>query len=233
MTVLSVTREACTQGIALEQPTLLIGSTTREVVELAGLVQDVADMIARSFEWQKLNAIATITGDGATEDFDLPADYDRMLKKSQLWSSSLETPLSPISGRDKWLGLDVQSFDFVINAWIIYGGQVHVKPALATGVTAKYWYQSNKKVVATDGTTTKASFTADSDVFRLDEQLLKYGLIWRWRSMKGLPYAEDLATYGRRLEQLASDDKGSRMIRIGRSRFSQDLTVAYPQSITG
>jgi hypothetical protein len=233
MTILSAIQDACTSGIALDKPTSVVGSATREHLELASIAQEMAEMIANSHEWEAFNTLATITGDGSTEDFDMPSDYDRMLTKSQLWSSSLETPLTPISDRDRWLELDIKTFDFVVNAWIKYGGQIHIKPALANAVTAKYWYQSNKIIVAADGTTTKTDITSDTDVFRLDERLLKLGVVWKWREMKGLSYAEDLNTYERLLAKRINQDKGSRMIRVGRVRMPGDAKVAYPTSITG
>lgn len=229
MSLLTVFQQACTSGIALEKPSAVYGSTTREHVELANIANEMAAMIAASHEWQILNKIAVITGDGTTEDFALPADFDRMLDKSQLWSTSLETPLSPISDRDQWLELDIKSFDFVINAWIIYAGEIHIKPALSTGVQVKYFYQSN--LWGLNGSTPISEFTADTNTFRIDERLLKLGIIWKWREMKGLPYAEDLATYERLLAKLAMRDKGSRIIRLGKAVLPRDTTVAYPQSI--
>ena len=229
MSLLSVFQQACTSGIALERPTAVFGSSAREHIELANIANEMAAMIAASHEWQILNKLATITGDGTTEDFALPSDYDRMLDKSQLWSTSLETPLSPISDRDQWLELDIKSFDFVINAWIIYGGQIHIKPGLASAVEVKYWYQSN--LWGLDGSTPISEFTSDTDTFRVDERLLKLGIVWKWREMKGLPYAEDLATYERLLSKLAMRDKGSRIIRLGKAVLPRDTTVAYPQSV--
>jgi hypothetical protein len=229
MSLLTVFQQACTSGIALEKPSAVYGSTTREHIELANIANEMAAMIAASHEWQILNKIAVITGDGTTEDFALPADYDRMLDKSQLWSTSLETPLSPISDRDDWLELDIKTFDFVINAWILYAGEIHIKPALSTGVQVKYFYQSN--LWGLNGSTPISEFTADTNTFRIDERLLKLGIIWKWREMKGLPYAEDLATYERLLAKLAMRDKGSRIIRLGKAVLPRDTTVAYPQSI--
>ena len=229
MSLLTVFQQACTSGIALEKPSAVYGSTTREHVELANIANEMAAMIAASHEWQILNKIAVITGDGTTEDFALPADFDRMLDKSQLWSTSLETPLSPISDRDDWLELDIKTIDFVINAWIIYAGEIHIKPALSTGVQVKYFYQSN--LWGLNGATPISEFTADTNTFRIDERLLKLGIIWKWREMKGLPYAEDLATYERLLAKLAMRDKGSRIIRLGKAVLPRDTTVAYPQSV--
>ena len=230
MTALSVAKEVAKKvGIAV--PDALASSTDREHVELLSVMNEMAERIARGHDWQIFNTIATITGDGTTEAHELPSDYDRMLVKSQVWSSSLETPLSPISSRDRWLQLDIQSFDFVINAWIIYGGQMHIKPALASGVTAKYFYQSNLIISPSSGSN-KVAFTADDDTFRLDEQLLKLGVIWQWRENKGLPYAEDMANYEELKARLVARDKGSRMLRVGRVRYPVDVNIAYPQVIT-
>lgn len=229
MTILSVAQDV-SRVIGIDEPDVLLSSTDRQYVELRMIMQEMAERIARGHEWQKFSRIHTLSGDGTTEDFSLPSDYDRMLVKSQVWSSSLETPLSPITDLDKWLGLDVQSFDFVVNAWTIYGGLMHIKPALASGVSAKFFYQSNLIVAPASGDN-KATFTADTDTFRLDEQLLKLATIWRWKEAKGQAYAEWMQDYEELKERLVTRDKGSRMVRVGRVRMPADVTMAYPQVI--
>jgi hypothetical protein len=229
MTVLSVIQETA-KVIGVTVPDQVFSSTVREHVELASLAQEMAERIVNGHDWQALSKVATVTGDGTTESFDLPTDYDRMLVKSSVWSSSLETALSPITSLDRWLELDVQSFDFVVNAWTIYGGQIHIKPALATGVTAKFFYQSNLFASHASGLNTN-EFTADTDGFGISERLLKLGLIWRWKEQKGQPYAEWMADYEELKERLVARDRGSRMMRIGRVRMPGDVTTAYPQAI--
>lgn len=228
MTILTVAQEVA-KVVGMEVPSALMASTEREHVELASLAQEMAERIASGHDWQVLSRIHTLTGDGSNEDFALPSDFDRMLVRSQVWSSSLETALSPIHGEDKWLELDIKSFDFVINAWTIYGGLMHIKPALASGVLAKFFYVSD--LIVANGATTKARFTADDDVFRLDERLLKLGIIWRWKEAKGQPYAEWLADYEQAKERLVARDRGSKMIRIGTPRIPGDVSIAYPQAI--
>lgn len=229
MTILSVAQSAC-RVIGINEPDVLVGSTDRQYIELLMIAQEMAERIARGHEWQKLSRIHTLTGDGTTEDFSLPSDFDRMLVKSQVWSSVLECPLSPITDLDQWLGLDVQSFDFIVNAWTIYGGLMRIKPALTNAATAKFFYQSNLIVAPSSGDN-KTTFTADADTFRLDEQLLKLGVIWRWKEAKGQAYAEWMQDYEELKERLVARDKGSRMIRIGQVRMPADVTVAYPQTV--
>lgn len=229
MSLLSVCKEVA-KVIALDVPDVVASSTDREIVELFSLANEMAERIAAGHEWQKLSSIHTLTGDGTTTAFDLPTDYSRMLVKAQVWSSSLETALSPITDLDRWLELDVQDFDFVVNAWTIYGGQMHIKPALSTGVTAKFFYQKNKIIQASGGTY-QTEFLADEDVFTIDERLLKLGMIWQWKANKGRAYAEDMENYESHLARLVVRDKGSKMIRIGSVRMPRDTRTAYPQAI--
>ncbi len=229
MTILSVCQEVA-KVVAVAVPASITSSTTREHVELLALANEMAARIASGHEWQTFSAIHTLTGDDTTEDFNLPTNYDRMLVKAQVWSSSLETALSPITDLDRWLEMDIQSFDFVVNAWTIYGGQMHIKPALSTGITAKFFYQTND-IIADVGGSFKLAFTADDDTFRLDERMLKLGMIWQWRANKGLAYDEDMVTYETTLAREIVRDKGSRMIRVGSIRMPRDVRVAYPQAI--
>lgn len=229
MTILSVVREAC-GVIGLDPPDVLYSSTVREHIELRSIVQSLTEQIVQGHDWRALCTVATVTGDGSTESFDLPLDYNRMLKKARVWSSSLETSFSAILDLDQWLELDIQSFDFVVNAWTIYADQIHIKPALASGVTAKYFYVSDAVVKPATGAN-KASFTYDTDTFRIDDALLKYGLIWRWKEYKGLPYEEALADYETHKARLITADAGSKMLTVGRPRLPSDVSIAYPRAI--
>jgi hypothetical protein len=230
MSLLTVCQDVC-KVIALDVPATIINNEDREIVELLALAQEMADRIASGHEWQKFSTVCELEGDGDQEDFDLPENYDRMLVDDDVWSSTLSTTLTPIKSLNQWLGMEVTAFDFVLNSWIIFGGQMHIKPALATGATAKYFYQSNEIISEEDGFTYKAEFEADTDSFRLKERVLKLGMIWQWRANKGLAYAEDMANYEAALAREVMRDRGARMLRIGGPRMPRDVTTAYPRTI--
>lgn len=228
MTLLSVAQEVAL-NIGITKPTEIMSSVDREVEELRDVMKDMAERISQGHDWNTLTKIATITGDATTTAHDLPGDYDRMIVETEVRSSSLETALTHITSMDRWLELLTQSFDYVINAWTIYGGQIHIRPAMSATETAKFFYISNQ--IASNGGTPKEEFTADDDTFRLDEKLWKLGIIWQWKENKGQSYAEDLETYEERKERLVTRDKGSKKIHMGRVRMPSDANVAYPQSI--
>lgn len=229
MTVLSVIADVA-KVVGVTVPTQVFASTTREHVELAALANEMAVRIGKAHDWTLLRTLCTYTGDGTTTQFALPSDYLRMLKKTQLWSSAIQTPLTHIVDTDEWLEMQVRSYDYVIGAWTMLGGNIEILPAMANAVTAKWYYVSNLLVAPATGSN-KALFTLDTDTFRLNERLLTLGMIWQWKANKGAAYAEEMATYEAALEQLISEDKGSRMVRVGRARLPRDVSIAYPQTV--
>jgi len=230
MTVLTVIQDACTSGIALTRPTSVFGSSVREMLELAAIANETAEMIALSHEWQTLQRIASITGDGTTEEFALPGDFQRMLNETQLWSEVIDGPLMPVRDRDDWLNAITKDYEFSTNAWILYGEELHFRPALDTSEVVRFFYQSN--LIVRPGTgANKAQFDNDTDTFRLNERLLKLGIIWRWREMKGLPYAENMADYERLKEKLIHNDRGPAILRDNTNRLRGMGSMAYPWNL--
>ncbi len=234
MTVLSVVTEAATKiGVAV--PSALFSDTSRTGVELQEAVNEAAMTMIDDFDWQQLKDIGTLTGDGSATDFPLPVDFLRMPKAANLWPS--EEPTHPVTfyfDLDEWLAMEVQAVNEVTRRAIIYGGRLHLKPAMANGATAKFPYVKNLIVLAEGDTApTKTRFTADTDTFALDERALKLNLIWRWKAAKGRPYAEDQSAYQALVDSLAGNSKGPRVIRLGRRRLVvRDASPSYPWSIT-
>jgi hypothetical protein len=56
-------------------------------------------------------------------------------------------------------------------------------------------------------------------------------MVWKWRANKGLSYAEDLNNYEDAKQKLIAADKGSCVIRIGRSGRPAGALAAYPRII--
>lgn len=229
MSVLTVIQNA-SAVIALNRPTVVFSSAEREHFELQVLANTCASYIARDYEWQALKSRAVISGDGFSESFTFPADYDRMLKEGDLWSDRLQSPLTHITSTDQWLELDIRQFETVTGAWTLLNDEIAVRPAPMNGETISYYYMSSRWARDNDGTA-KSSFTADDDVFRLSESLLELCMIWKWRANKGLPYAQDQDNYEDEREKRIAADKGARLLRIGPARKARGVRIAYPVSI--
>jgi hypothetical protein len=218
--------------LGLEVPDTVFSSTERTQIELKRVVNATLDMIVRAHRWQKLVQRATYSGDGSTTDFDLPADYGWMPDDQRIWSTTGQRTFLKCQSLDDWLALDVRNFNPGDNAWIIYGQQLHFTPALDDGEDAQHFYQSTAAVQPASGTA-KSTFTLDTDTFRLDDELLRLGLIYRWKQYKGLPYAEFMNDYEILKEKLIGRDKGATMLRQGKFRMPRDAAFAYPLNVPG
>lgn len=233
MTILSVCQNVALV-VALDEPDIVFSSTDREMKELARLANEMALRIAGDFDWQKLQKIETITGDGSTEGHPLPSDYERMLRTASLWSSRWSWAFNHIADPDLWLEYQVVPYTFVNGNWMIYGNEMHILPVMTSTETVKYWYISNEIVTASGGSK-KTQFTADDDTFVLSEKLLELGMIWQWRANKGLPYAEDMKNYEQEFNSLAKHDAGSSAVVTGRRYPGKTLRGlwAFPQTVGG
>lgn len=216
--------------IGLAIPDAVMSSTTREHVELKAVTNYMADKIAKAHPWQKFSTLETVTGDGTTEAFDLPADYEWMPDTSQVWSSVSRNPLAKVPNTNEWLGMITQDFDPTPGMWIIYGDQIHIRTVLGATETAKFFYQSNTIIRPATGSD-KSAFTLDTDTFRLSSQLLKLGVIYRWKQLKGQDYGEEMADFEDLKEKLIARDKGATILKQGSSRIAKGTTLAFPGNV--
>lgn len=231
MTILGVVQKAATKiGIAV--PTVLFAGTTRTHLELQAIVNECAEEITDAHDWQKLKAIATFTGTGSADAFDLPADYDRMLKTASLWTSRYSWSMNHVLDSDLWLELVTLPYTQMAGSWTIYGGQVHILDTMVLDDTAKFFYIKNTRVDPASGDN-KATFTADDDAFVLSEELLRRSLIWKWKEAHGQPYDEPMADYNVKLASEIDKDGGSKPIVSGQPATSwRTPNVAWPGTIS-
>lgn len=211
MTVRDVVRSASIRVLGSD-PGGLFSVENQTVRELRDLVQEAAEDIAASYDWRALTRIAMLVGDGVTDAFPIPNDYERMLVASHmhdedrwLWGyrqyASVDDYMCALDG-----ALDIAP----PHGWIILGGEFRFQPAPSG--TARFPYITSLIVRASDGSE-RPRFEADDDEFVLSERLLTLGLIWRYRAQKGLDYTEDMQTYELALAQAQSRDTGPQSIR--------------------
>lgn len=219
MTVLDCFKQASRRLLAQDQNSLFTGTDAFQIKMQAIISEAILD-IAQQHDWLALTKQCTLTTDGQTADFDLPADYGRMLVKSDVHSSIWSVNYQAAKDLDEWTQLQRFMPSTIPGYWIIYGGQMHLMPAPRINENPCFWYIASNLVRGDDGTL-KPQFTTDSDAFLLDEQLLVLAMIWRWKQAEGLDYAEDMQNYEVRLSQIATKDHGSKPIRSSRNGLSR------------
>lgn len=208
-------------GVTVQE---VFGSSETIAIEMADLVNEVAASIVDSHDWRALTKVHQVVGDGSTA-YALPTDYDRMVMASEVDdANSWFWGYQAFESVNEWMRFQSGTYSVISpGGWIILGGELQFYPA--PNGTAQFPYISRNWAIDEAGGR-KAAFTADNDIFVLDERLLTLGLIWRWQEQKGMEYAESLQTYEIALARAQSRDKGARVLRTPRTIFS-GANLAY------
>lgn len=224
MNIIQIVQSA-SLSIDVDQPQVLFTSTDRTALELANTVNTSALQILDDYDWQKLIKTATIVGDGIETAFALPADYSRMVKDASLIGPNWRFyPSQQMQDYNQWLELIDYPIATWEQRWMVFGGNLNVRPIMPLATTLSYGYISSSIVLGSDPTT----FTADSDQFVLDDELLRLGIVWNWKKSKGYDFSADLAQYQQRMEMLRFRDVGSRQtLIIGGRRGRYTLPGAF------
>ena len=221
MSLLSVVKDVCAV-VGVMMPSTVFGNlqSNRTMQEMLALATEMAQRIAYDTrDWTMLRASVDYAGDGVTTAFNLPTNYKRMLLTTNVWrSTSTQQPMTFISDMDEWMRRRSYNENGAWGEWILVGDQILIEPVMGVGVTARHSYL-DKNCVRLDGGGYGDRFMTDNDSFRLDERILKLGMIYQWKANKGSPYAEDMATYGDAIANAMGHDQPAPII-IGPRRSS-------------
>lgn len=229
MTVLQAMQSA-SQRLVGYKPTTFFGSSEVFENELCDLVNEIATDAAEYRDWQALVRINTITGDGVTEAYSLPADYGRMMIDSEILDGpSWLFGYTHVNDMNQFIFLRERGFQPTPGAWAIFGDKLNFTPAPASAQTATFPYIS--KNFARSGAMDKSFFDNDADTFLLPERLLTLGLVWKWRQNKKFDYTGDDTAYSDALSFYGSKDGGSNVIRrTSRLRFG-NVPLSWPWTL--
>lgn len=209
--------QRASKRLLLPVPSTVVGNSDTGIQQMLELIQEESDDSLSDHDWTALTTSLTITSTGVNyTTITLPSDYDRMLKDNSIIRSLNRVELiGPVSS-DEWVKITLYNSSLITGAWRFRNGKLEVY-GLATGDTAQTEYQSSNWIYAADGTTAKANWTVDTDTPRIDDTILRLGLVWRWKKAKGLDFNADLDNYITQKEQIISYDRGMRPRSMARS----------------
>jgi hypothetical protein len=229
MSLLTVVQDVCAV-VGVTYPTSVFAGITgnRTMQEMLALANEMVQRIAYDGrEWTRLKKTNTFMGDGSRTDWDLPANYKRMLKTANVWrSTNQQAPMSFVPDTDEWINRRDRNYTYSVGEWTMLGGQMLIYPALGISERASFTYLDKNCVSLTSGGVGDF-FRADADGFVLNERMLKLGMIWQWKAQKGSPYGEDMGTYEDALAVESGADRPAPTL-IGRRAISVAANVSYP-----
>lgn len=207
--------------LGLSVPTVVTTSTNLTILQLWELAnEEVKDHSNREYEFPKLRDTATFTYGPSVAPFnalDLESTgavrgYRSMVPNS-FWNTSRRLPVfGPVSDSD-WQQMIVMQISASVDNYRVNGNFIQLYSTLGVANNYAFQYLSNFGVVDNIGVS-KELFTADTDLPRLPSRIFELGLLWRWRQIKGQPYAEEMEQYEQMLREEARNEPTSNTLRM-------------------
>lgn len=217
MAVLATAQETIDQALSeLGLPTSIIGSTqvTQLVAQMLALMNTLGDDLVKVHDWQDLEDTATMTGDGVTTEFPMPANFGRIVNQTQ-WASNLRRPmLGPLTAQQwGWTQYGIVSVG-VYFRYRILSNNFAVYPVPQAQDVFNFYYISKNWVLDTDGTTLKDKVTAPGDTPLFDRGLMVSGLKLRLWGIKGFDTSDLSREFNYRLEAEKGQNQGAMTINL-------------------
>lgn len=226
MTCLTIVQSVC-RRMGLTVPTTVFGgndSTHRQIAELAS---EAGKDMARRYQWQALNKEVSFTT-LATENqgaLSVIADGMDYIINDTIWNRSLRRPVFGPKVPQTWQQQKAFAINGPWSSFRIQEGSLMMYPVPETGQTCYFEYITKNWVVSDSGA---AEFTKDTDTSLLDEEALKLDTLWRFKSQKGLEYAEDFNKAERMIQDLKGRDASKDWLNLSNTKYDIFPGVIVP-----
>lgn len=216
MTLLTICQNAVEEVTAFEKPTMIVGSNNATARVLLAAAKREGYILAQRGVWQQLIREATITTANGTASYALPSDFGRVIPLTE-WDQTNYWKLFGPSTMITWQTLKSGIITEGVRRWLkIFNDLVYIHPTPTSADTLSYWYITNQWCESSSGTG-QTTWAADTDVARLDEEILTMGVKYRFLKNNGLPYEEEYNEYQREADKA--------LVRFGAERLHLDRSV--------
>ena len=212
--------DAVCDQLGLPREILVAGLIGQVGTQALSLLNTLGTDLIKTHDWQFLEEIATLNGDGVTSEFDLPADFGRVVNQTE-WSSNnklpMEGPLSPQAWG--WVKYGIVSAG-VFYRYRILGNKFAIFPTPSSGETFNFFYIKKNWVLDDDGVTYKDTTDAELDIPQFDRNLLIKGLkVYLW-GQKGFDTTSLLKEFDDELALEKAQTQGAAAINLSSTRNS-------------
>jgi len=228
-TLLQIVQEFC-KTTALPTPVAAISSVDDQVIQIIALLNEGLDDLVAKYKWTQLQTLANFTTVAVENQGKLSvlAPGFKAMIPGTLWNNSSKLPgfggITPQEAQE----LRQWGARTAVPTYREMGGNLLIIPAPALGKLISFEYISTFPVLAADGVTRKQYFTVDTDTCVLPANLLTLDLRWRWKSEKGLPYAEHLRTFEIQCKQAYVDSLGAANLQMTNQNSGSRPGIVIP-----
>lgn len=233
LTCLQIIQTAC-KRIGILAPNAAFTATDQQIIQLLSIAEEEGQELATRHDWEALQTEATFTTVAAQVQTTLAAitsGFDFIVNDT-IWNRDLRRPVYGPKSQQDWQQARAMQINGPFNSFRIIADAINFYPIPPAGQACAFEYQSRAWVNTAVGGASD-SWTADGDTVKLDAQLMVLGIIWRWKSAKGLDYAEDFAKYERRVTDAMGRDAGKPTLNMSGAQYDVAPVVLVPRGSWG
>lgn len=200
-----------------------LGETSDTAREFVRFIPAIARDLLDRHDWSGASTEAMVGGPSAVTVWPRPANFNRLQRgdNAVYEISPNRRPVLPIAIDGAWREMTTwglagaQRFYRRTAAGFEFYQPLPANGSIAIQYVTNNWIEGGKS--AWDN-------LADVPVF--PSQLIRFGLIYRWRRQKGMRYADEMAEYEAILARAIAEDRPRRTISIG-----NDVTPRHPMRV--
>lgn len=219
MSLLTIVRDAADEcGVA--KPSAVIGASDPTARRLLGLAKRGGKKLAERHTWSSLITEATFTT-VASEDqgaLETLAPGFKWFVGETIWDRTQKLPIGGSLTPQEWQSKKAQTLTGPYSQFRIKNKHLFMYPAPAAGLSAAFEYGSRYWCESAAGAG-QATWAADTDVGKLDEDLLTMDLVWRFLQRQGLDYGEAFRDFENSVALAIGRDASPEVIDMGEPEY--------------
>jgi hypothetical protein len=204
--------------IGIERQVAIAAGTGGDARQLYRLCKLELSELSRRTSWQRLTKENVFTAvASASQPTAIPTDFLFVVNETLFNRTADHEVFGPVSPRE-WALLTSSNTGVTTEVFRMRGNLLYLYPEPTAGDIYAYEYVTSYLAIDAGGSAEKTTYANDGDVAKLDEELIKLGVVWRWKNLKGLDYAEDFRTYEMQVANSIARDGGKRTISMDAGR---------------
>lgn len=201
MSLLTIVQDAFSEIGSLVQPSSIVNNPDLSAAKALAMLNGIGRDLSRSNEWPGLKCSPSYTFVTVPNqsNYALPSDFRRFCPMTQ-WDRTAHWPLMGASTDSFWQLLKSGFITFGMRFWFrVEGTNFVMAPTPTDARTIAFDYYKNTWAASATGTP-QTKFLADTDTVSFlpngeGEEIMRMGLIYKWKASNGLPYADDKANF--------------------------------------
>lgn len=208
MSLLTIVQSHC-RIHALNIPTSVVGNTDVTISQILGLVNELVEDVVDESKFQAFTREAlfmtTATEDQGAMTTLAPNGY-LWVNNETFYDRTLRRPVYGPINDNEWQALKAIPNPGPFYKYRIRGDHLLINPVPTAPFSQIVFEYASSYGVNSVGGVGQASFIADTDVSLLPEKIIKKGLSFRWKRLKGLPYQADESDFYKLLNSYIAKD---------------------------